>query len=249
GQQGIGISGFGIGGDWNDIFLDTLAGKTGNNSAYISKPQQIQRMLVDKFHALTNMYAEDLLLMPRQTDGVVLSYAFRLQPEGGPIALEPELHLGPILQDTNLSVLLEFLIEPSAARQDQVVLLDGALKTMLTAHPAVSLPMRLRFERDAADLAQTDPPPPAILDALARFTLYRLQERARLEADAQEYDAATRHLKSLAALLLTQGETDLAKTALLEAEQTERMQALSKEGSKQIKYGTRALLGAAERQR
>ncbi|MGE5073796.1 MAG: DnaJ domain-containing protein, partial [Anaerolineae bacterium] len=40
GQQGIGISGFGIGGDWNDIFLDTLAGKTGNNSAYISKPQQ-----------------------------------------------------------------------------------------------------------------------------------------------------------------------------------------------------------------
>ena len=79
----------------------------------------------------------------------------------------------------------------------------------------------------------------------SRFTLYRLQDRARQEADSEEYASATRHLKNLAALLLTQGEKDLAKTAMLDAEQTENMQAFSKEGSKQIKYGTRALLSSA----
>ncbi len=243
--ENIGISGFGIGGDWNDIFLDALAGRSGNNSTYISNPQQIQRLLIDKFEALTNTYADDTIIDMKPSDGVVMSYAFRLQPQGGPVALQNELHLGPILQDTKLSVLMEFLIEPSAAKEDMVTLLDGALRVLVTGSGRSAPVMRLRLERDVADVAQNDPPATAILDALSRFTLYRLQERARQEAEAEEYDAATRHLKNLAALLLTQGEKDLAKTALLEAEQTQRKLALSKEGSKVIKYGTRALVGIA----
>jgi hypothetical protein len=115
----------------------------------------------------------------------------------------------------------------------------------LAGHPMAIAPLRIRLDRAAAEIAQDDPPPPAILDALSRFTLYRLQERARQESDVQEFEAATRHLKNLAALLLTQGEKDLAKTAMLEAEQTERMLGVSKEGGKAIKYGTRALLGSA----
>jgi Ca-activated chloride channel family protein len=241
--QNIGISGFGIGGDWNDIFLDALAAKSGNNSTYISKPQQIQRLLIDKFEALVNTYADDTIIELKQVDGVVLSYAFRLQPEGGPVALQNELHLGPILQDTKLSVLMEFLIEPSAAKADIVTLLDGTLHVLITGTGGPAPVIRLRLEREAADVAQNDPPATAILDALSRFTLYRLQERARQEADAEEYESATRHLKNLAALLLTQGEKDLAKTAMLEAEQTQKMQGLSKEGGKAIKYGTRALIG------
>ena len=244
-RQKIGISGFGIGSDWNDIFLDALAGKTGHSSTYIAKPQQIHHMLVDKFDALTNMYAEDTILELKRTDGVVLSYAFRLQPSGGPVLLEDSMHLGPIMEDTPLTVLLEFLIEPSASKGDVVTLLDGTLRIVTSSRTTPAPGMRVRLEREAADIAKDDPPPPAILDALSRFTLYRLQEKARQEADAEEYESATRHLKSLAALLLTQGEKDLAKTALLEAEQTQKMQGLSKEGGKEIKYGTRALLGAA----
>jgi hypothetical protein len=49
---------------------------------------------------------------------------------------------------------------------------------------------------------------------------------------------------------LTQGEKQLAKTTLLEAENMERLNAFSQEGEKEIKYGTRALLmSAAERSR
>ena len=81
GKQNIGISGFGIGSDWNDIFLDALASSTGNTSVYISKPQQIQPLLIQKFEALTNTYAEDTILELKETEAIVLSYAFRLQPE------------------------------------------------------------------------------------------------------------------------------------------------------------------------
>ena len=240
-RENIGISGFGIGTNWNDIFLDALAGKSGNTSTYISKPQQTQQLLIQKFEALTNTYAEDAIIERKPVQGAVLSYAFRLQPEGAPVALGDELHLGPILEDTKLSVLLEFLIEPSASKTDMVTLLDGMLRLVMAANPVP--PVRIRLEREVADVPKSDPPPPAILDALSRFTLYRLQERARQESDDEEYESATRHLRNLAALLLTQGEKDLAKTALLEAEQTQKMQALSKEGGKEIKYGTRALLG------
>jgi Ca-activated chloride channel family protein len=240
--QNIGISGFGLGGDWNDIFLDMLAGKTGSNSTYISKPQQIQRLLLEKFNALMNTVAEDAILEAKEVDGIHLNYAFRLQPEGGPIDVQEPLRLGPIHQDTPLNILFEFLIQPSASKAEMVTLLDGTLKVLVAARPIPVPPIRVRMEREASDAPQNDPPPPAILNALSRFALYRMQEQARQEVDAEDYESATRHLKSLASLLLQQGEAGLAKTALLEAEQTEKMRAFSKEGSKEIKYGTRSLL-------
>ena len=245
GRLNIGISGFGIGSDWNDIFLDTLAGRTGSNSTYISKPHEIQRLLIDKFNALSNTFAEDVVLECKEGAAVELNYAFRLQPEGGPIAIEEQLHLGPIMQEAPLNVLFEFLVQPSASKADMVTLLDGVLKVVIMARLLPIPPIRLKLEREVGDVPQIDPPPPAILNALSRFTLYRMQERAHEEAEAKNFDSATRHLKNLASLLLTQGEKDLAKTALLEAENMELKKAFSQEGGKEIKYGTRALIMSA----
>ncbi len=241
----IGISGMGIGSEWNDIFLDALAGRTGNNSSYISKSQDIQRLLIEKFNALGNMFAEDVQLDFKEQAGIQINYAFRLHPEGGPISLENPLRLGPILQDTPLNVLFEFIVQPSASQADLVTLLDGSLKIMATARPTPIPPIRIKLDREAGEAAQTDPPPLAILSALSRLMLYRLQERARQEAASGQYEQATQHLKNLAVHLLSQGEKGLAKTALLQAEQMERTKSFNHEGGKEIKYGTRALLFSA----
>ncbi|HEY9153383.1 MAG TPA: hypothetical protein VIN60_10890, partial [Anaerolineales bacterium] len=174
--------------------------------------------------------------------GIDLNYAFRLQPEGGPVAMESPAHLGPILQDTTLTVIFEFVVNPSASQSDHVRMLDGLLKANIAAHPTAVPPLRVQIERSISDKAGDAPPPTSILRALSRLTLYRLQERAREEVRAGHYEAATHHLKNLAQHLLSQGEKDLAKTALLEANNLERMQSLSPNGGKEIKYGTRALL-------
>ena len=245
GRQKIGISGLGIGNDWNDIFLDALTSRTGNNSAYISNPQDIKKLLMDKFDAITNTLAEDMLLEFKLNEGIDLNYAFRLQPEGGPVALESPMHLGPILQDTPLTVIFEFVVQPSAAKSNQVNLLDGSLKMAIAARPTPTPPLRVRFEQSVSDTPGDVPPPLSIVRALSRLTLYRMQEKAREEAQAGHYESATRHLKNLAQHLLAQGEKDLAKTALLEANHLERMQSLSENGGKEIKYGTRALLLSA----
>ena len=241
-RQKIGISGLGIGSDWNDIFLDALTSRTGNNSMYISKPQDIKKLLMDKFNDINNTLAEDVLLEFKPQEGIHLNYAFRIQPEGGPVTLESPMPLGPILQDTPLTVIFEFLVQPSASKAAQVNLLDGLLKATVAARPTPVPPLRLRFEQNVSDTPGDTPPSPSMIRALSRLTLYRLQERAREEAQKGHFENATRHLKNLAQHLLSQGEKDLAKTALLEANNLERKQALSQSGGKEIKYGTRALV-------
>ena len=248
-KENIGISGMGIGSDWNDIFLDALASHTGGSSAYIANPQDIQRILMEKFKALTNRFADEVQLEFKSQEGIDLNYAFRIQPESGPVTLESPIKLGPILQDVPLNVLFEFIIQSSALNGTSITLLDGSLKISVAARPQPIPPIRLRHKRDILKEAPADPPPTKILNALSHLTLYRLQDKARTEADAGHYDSATRHLKNLAAHLLSQGEQALARTALLEADNIERMHEWSADGGKEIKYRTRALLLSGEKEK
>jgi Ca-activated chloride channel family protein len=240
--QNIGITGMGIGNDWNDIFLDALASKTGGSSAYISKPKDIQRLLIDKFNALISTYADEVLVEFKEQDSVKINYVFRMQPDGGSVQVETPMRLGTILRDTPLHLLFEFVVSPAALKKDVVTLLNGSLKVSITARPIPIPPIRLILEREAHDHPSPTPPPTRILSALSRLTLYRMQERARAAADQGQYNAAARHLQNLATHLLAQGEHSLAKTALFEANSLERMHAWSASGNKEIKYNTRALL-------
>jgi len=240
--QNIGISGMGIGSDWNDIFLDALASKTGGSSAYISTPKDIQRLLVDKFNALISTYADEVVLEFEEQEHIKVNYAFRLQPDGSSVALAAPMRLGPILRETPLQVLFEFVVNPSALKTGMLTLLDGSLKVSITARPMPVPPIRLKLKREVHSDPSPEPPPTRILSALSRLTLYRMQERARTSADAGQFDAAARQLQALATHLLSKGEHTLAKTALFEADNLEKMHAWSASGNKDVKYSTRALL-------
>ncbi len=241
-RQNITIHGFGIGTDWNDIFLDRLTGATGGRSTYIATPLDIQRVLTDKFKALEGAFVDDVLLETSALEGVEIDYVFRLQPDGAPIPPGKSMHLGPILQDATLQLLFEFMVDPAASAADQVTLLDAAIRPAVSASPSRIPPQRLRLMRPVTTSPHTEAPPPGILQALSRLSLYRLQERARHEVEEGQIESATRHLRHLASQLTSQGQHELAKTALLEAENLDRIQAFSGEGGKQIKYGTRALV-------
>lgn len=245
----IGITGLGIGHEWNDIFLDALASRTGGSSAYISKPKDIERILVDKFHALSSTFSDDVIVEFKAQEHVHVNYAFRLQPEGGPVAWESPMHLGPISRDTPLKVIFEIVVDAGALAQGLVTLMEGSIKVSITGNPAPAAPIRIKLTREVSENPSNEPPPTGILGALSRLTLYRMQERARVSAESGEYSAASRHLQNLATHLLSKGENSLAKTALMEAENLERMHAWSDSGNKELKYSTRALLleGAKEK--
>ena len=245
GEHGIGISAMGIGKEWNDIFLDVLATRTGGSSAYIDKPQDIKRILIEKFNALAQTYADDVTLTLKPLDGVDLSYAFRLQPDPSPIPLESPLRLGTILQDASTQVIFEYIIHPKAVKSDLLTILSGTLKVTIASLPMPVPALQLQLKRPIAEVAETEPPPQSIVQALSRLMLYRMQERAREEIEKGHIDSATRHLQVLASNLLTQGEQKLAQTILLEVDHLQRKNALSAEGSKKMNYGTRALVNAS----
>ncbi|HXF86620.1 MAG TPA: DnaJ domain-containing protein [Anaerolineales bacterium] len=241
-EHNIGISAMGIGKEWNDVFLDVLAARTGGSSAYIAEPQNIKTLLLEKFNTLTQTYAEETILEMNPIDGVDLSYIFRLQPEPAPIMIDQlPLRLGPILQDVSTRILFEYMIQPKAVKSDMLTFLDGVLKVFISSLPLPVPPLRLRLQRPVAGSTETAPPPLEIVQALSRLMLYRMQERARKEVENGNIIKATRQLQALAANLIAQGERSLARTIMLEVDNLQQKNALSDEGSKKIKYGTRAL--------
>jgi Ca-activated chloride channel family protein len=241
-EHGIGISAMGIGQEWNDVFLDVLSTRTGGSSAYIAQPQDIKRLLLEKFNALAQTYAEDITLDARLIDGVELTYAFRLQPEPSPIALsEGLLHLGSVLQDATTQVIFEYIIYPKAVKSESLTILDGTLKVAIASQVMPVPPLRLRLERPISDTPETIPPHPQIIHALSRLMLYRMQERARQQVEDDNIPGAARQLQLLASNLEAQGERGLAQTILLEVDHLQKQNALTIEGSKNIKYGTRSL--------
>jgi Ca-activated chloride channel family protein len=95
---------------------------------------------------------------------------------------------------------------------------------------------------EAMDNPPVEDPPVAILDALGKLTLYRMQERAQAALEAGDIEEATRRLENLATRLLERGEDELASEAKSEAHRVKHTRAFSDEGRKTLKYQTRHLL-------
>ena len=245
-EHGIGISAMGIGREWNDIFLDVLATRTGGSSTFISEPQEIKRLLLEKFNALAQTYADDITLELNSLEGVELSYGFRLQPDPAPVNLDDQpMHLGTILQDTSTRLIFEYIIQPKAVKSENLTFMDGTLNVMIASRPLPVPPLRMKLQRPVSDQPESDPPPRDVVQALSRLMLFRMQERARKEIDKGNIDLATRQLQTLAANLMSQGERSLAQTIMLEVNHLQNKNTLSAEGGKKINYGTRALFLAS----
>ena len=245
-EHKISIRGLGIGAEWNDSFLDELASLTGGSSMYISHSQDIQRILLEQIKNMTLNNAEDTRLEFSMPEGVELRYAFRIQPEPGLLPTNSPILFGPIHKGGILQVLMEIVVK-SAKGADKITMLEGKIGLTLKEYSPKPISFPLKLRRIVQVEPGTEPPPVEIVSALSKLMLYRLQEQARLEVSAGEYDQAAEHLQQLSTHLLAQGERGLAKTALLEAENIRRQKDFSQEGQKAIKYGTRALLTSGER--
>jgi hypothetical protein len=114
--------------------------------------------------------------------------------------------MGPIIWDGSLKILMEFLIQPQALQQPAVTVLNGKMFVLLLDQSPAEEPIPIRLVRPVLDGTNLDIPPVEIFDALSRLKFYRLQEQARLEATAGDYQQAAEHLTRLATHLLAQGD-------------------------------------------
>ena len=240
-EHGITINGVGIGGDWSDRFLDEVAGITGGSVLFLDNPKAITGLLDGILGTLSKVVASRMQLDGSLSQLVDLRSAFRLLPEPTILGDTLPLNLGNLPQDMPLRILLEIVIHPI-----------GKIESLPLAHLTISgdllhaagehqsLPVAV--EVVVSEEPDTNPPPEAISEALSALALYRMQDKARHEAELGQSSQAARRLESLATQLLASGQRDLAKAALTEAENLAKSRRLSTEGEKRLKYGTRALL-------
>jgi Ca-activated chloride channel family protein len=241
-DQDVGISSLGIGTEWNDVFLDSLANITGGSCFYIHDPRDIRTLLKQKFSDLGQVYAESIKLNFRVGPGVTLNYAYRLLPEANPLPTTPPIRLGNIPKGSHLSFLLEFLLAPITPSVHKVLLGEGSFTFVIPKLGESTYRIPLNLILDTSANPQAHPPKKIIIEAMSRLTLYRMGEQAKKEIEAGDYQKASSHLQNMATHLFSQGEPELAKTALSEVKNINSRKEISREGQKRIKYGTQALV-------
>jgi Ca-activated chloride channel family protein len=241
-EKGLTISALGIGTEWNDEFLDELTGLTGGVCQYVASADDLHSFLEEKFVGIGQVFAGGLSYFMEKDPGVEMKYAFRLEPDAGPLSHDSPLQLGDLPRETSLSVLMEFLVTAVSEDSKAVNLAHGELKMDVPSKTVPVTKIPLSLIRPTSVQIDPEPPPQKIVKALSRLTLYRMQEQARQDVENGDIEQATRRLQNLATHLLSQGERDLARTVLAEADRIQQGQALSEQGEKRIKYGTRALL-------
>lgn len=238
---GITINGVGIGADWSDRLLDDLASRTGGSVIFLDTPRSITDLLQHIMGGLTSVVASRVRLEGSVSHQVDLRSAFRLLPEPMPLGDSLPMMLGNLQKDGQIRLILELVVHPIGQIQD-VTLMHCNITGDLLGPSAEAVNLPLAIHSPVTGQPDTEPPPKDIVSALSLIALYRMQEKARHEAELGQSSRAAKRLENLATQLLAGGEKELAKAALAEAEHLTHTRRLSQEGEKILKYGTRALL-------
>ena len=243
GDRDIGITAMGIGEDWHDDLLDEIASRSGGSSAYISSPGQVRTVLRETVRSLGSVYATELILSVRSAEGVQVETVFQTSPSLDRLYLTDGVtRLRPLELDNPRRVLLEVGVsrKPPGEHRLLEISLFGDVPHLDRRNERLKRGIWCEFTDQEVDQYDENVPS-AILNALNRTTLYRMQEQAWSALEEGHVQQATRQLEMVATRFLDMGEERLAHAALLEAENITEKGAPTAGGRKRIKYGTRSL--------
>jgi Ca-activated chloride channel family protein len=242
-RQGIGISAFGIGEDWNDKLLDTIATKSGGVSAYVDSAAQVRRLLRRRVRGLSKVHVQDLKLTLRFHKSSHLEEAFKLSPyiQRLDASTPDEISLGALEAGQPLGVLLQLVVGAQPPGRQRILELEVSSDTPVVGRQGERLVRGLWFH--CVENPTTEPEVPAnLVAALGKVAIFKMQEHAYDALESGDTDKACQQLEIMATRLLGLGELELANAARLEAGRLARTGSLSPTGRKKIKYGTRSLI-------
>ncbi len=241
-KDGICISCLGLGNNWNDVFLDGLAMRTGGDCQYLAHHQEIKNAFYNIFSRLTAIYAKQVNFIFSAQKNVEIYEVYRLSPEPGPLPRTSPIPSGFILNKNNLNLIFELKIMPVGKENQNLTVLNGELVFDVSSVTHTKSRLAVHIELPVSNTCIPEYPPLPIINALSNLTLYRLQEKAKQDLAEGNIASATQRLTHLASHLKNQGQVELAKTIAREAETIQKTHKFSQEGKMKIKYGTRALL-------
>ncbi len=237
----VGISAFGIGEDWNDIFLDDLARFGGGVSEYVSSPAQVQDVLHEQIQGLSNTLARKMYLHVKPASYVELQAAYRAVPYMEILrSKEPNVFkLGSLSTDEPTVVVLELVVKPHEGGERRITRVEVNAEDVMNPQPTTLWQdVKVNFLVGAVE---DESVPPRLLNFLARLSVFRLQEQAWDALEGGDSRQATRFLEAAATRLFDMGYNELAHAAMLEVSRIAQGGDPTDKGRKQLRYGTRSL--------
>ena len=242
--RGITLHALGIGNEWNDQFLDQLAGYTGGSCDFISSLDDMNQYISHFCESIAVVAADGVNLDYYCEPGVEVKSIFRLQPDICELPVQNPLPLGTLYANHSSKYLVGFAIDSISAAKQEIWLLKGKIRYQSQIKTENKLSLYINMILPIANGGQKMEPPIEIIEALNGITIYQIQQKANDDVKVGNIDQAITKLSNVSTQLIRMGKPELAKRANREVELLKKTKKYSLDGDKQLKYGTRALISS-----
>lgn len=249
GKQGIAITSIGLGTEWNEQLLLSIAEKSRGDSHWIQNPIAILDVFRQELSGMQSVAATNLTVTARFGPDVQPLKIYSTVPMIADItttALNGKnalARLGTLDGKRGQALLFEVTVPPGREGRFQIGQVEVTYDVPaqgLRAQRATG-EFQVLFTKDAAAAARVNA---EVMNLAEKVSAFKLQTRALTEAAAGNIAAATRKLQAAATVLLDLGEEELAETAEREISALKKTGVLSAAGTKKLEYGTRKLTQA-----
>ena len=245
--KGIGITALGVGDEWNEDLMETIASAENSRTEYITSAQQIVDVFAEELSRLHNVIAHKVELQLEGRPGLEIRSLYRVRPFIADMVAQPQagntwhLALGDWVGREDQLFLLELVVPPLPAGQQPI----GRLHLRYEVPSVSSQPLTSSLEIKLPVVPQEDVHPQVdgvVKHWLERTVAYRLQAAAWKQLEQGNVKEATNKLRMAGTRLFDAGQEELARTVQEEATRLLRNGSASDDGRKRIKYGTRGLV-------
>ncbi len=248
-ERRIGMTVLGMGSEWNEDLLETMAAHENSRAHYITSAREVTQTFAEELQRMHATFAQGVKIYAKLRGEGMLRAIDRVRPFLAPIAITEEQtqtwtgNLGDWPSGDTQAFLLELMVPPMPPGDQPVLQL--ALRytvpedTAQQQVAAATVQVPVRSPQEASKFDQINP---HVKMWLERVVAYRLQSRAWQAMEAGDIEEATARLRMAGTRLFEAGETDLARTVEEEATRIIQSGATTAEGRKRIKYGTRGLM-------
>jgi len=245
-ERNIGITALGIGDEWNEDLLQTLAAGKNSRTHYITAAQDITRVFTEEVQRIHAIFAHDVQCLIESRNAISLRTVDRVQPYIESIEMKSDrdlrwfCNLGDWPDTDTQAFLLEIVVPPLDRGPHTLVRFTLRYDLPNAQHQQSDVTLQVAVQEDAPNsvIEETNP----IKHWLERLTAYRLQERAWKNVATGMIKEATQQLEMAGTRLFEAGEIELANTLHTEAQRLADSGSATPEGRKRIQYGTRGLM-------
>lgn len=241
---GVLISTIGLGAQFNDELMTSLADRTGGNAEWVPDQTQIPQAMAREFEHARKVGAPQAQLILQLSQGVEVRRAYKIQPVLAPAPAQivgertVSLQLGDLASGQTAQVLIEILAPPRPEGAFRLATIKPQWRTKSGWQQGQPIDIVVTYTSDLNRASFIDP---QVARAMEMVTAAELQTRALRDLQAGQIGSATKKLEAAATRLLNLGEREKARETIKLAQSLQQGEQISPEQTKRLRYQTRRL--------